>query len=420
MVVNSMTQTGTAMDSVIAPLFERLCARERRDEFLQHRSRRASNEEYEGLEAYILSDACESDLQALLAREYDFPLPRRVQLRKGHSDRRRTVYAYPERQKNLMKYITWGMLEYDDIFSESLYSFRKKRGVADAFRRIAREDYARSLYVAKADVHDYGHSIRPEHLKPMIEGIIGPRDPALLDFLVYLLDRGEYLSDGKVIRGDMGGLPGIPMGSFFNNVYLMDLDRTLEQQSVMYCRYADDIAVFTNTRAEAQDALDTIRTATGNLGIALNEEKTQVIAPGEDIELLGIEIRDGQMDVSDHTLAKARTKLTHYADKLVRREQREGLPHQQAAMMMARRIDRYFYRTGNEEHELSWRDFFFRVLTRPDSLHALDLVCQDLIRRAATGKRGDARYRFRYKDIQTLGYRPLVSEYYRYRESMSK
>ncbi len=287
---------------------------------------------------------------------------------------------------------------------------------ASAFRTVARNDYARSLYVAKADVHDYGHSIKPNLLKPMLENIIGPHDPALLAYLEYLLDRNEYLVGDKVVRGTMGGLPGVPMGVFFNNAYLMELDSILERQSVLYCRYADDIAVFTATRDEAQRAIDTIRSVTRRLGLSLNEDKTQIIAPGEDIELLGIAIRDGHLDVSDHTLSKARGKLTHCADKLVRREQREGLPRQKAAHMMAHKIDRYFYRTGNEDHELSWRDFFFRVLTRPDNLHSLDLACQDLIRRVATGKRGDARYRFRYEDIKALGYRPLVHEYYRYRE----
>jgi hypothetical protein len=319
-----------------------------------------------------------------------------------------------------MKYINWGMLEYDDIFSRSLFSFRQKRGVADVFRCIVRMNYARCFYVAKADVHDYGHSIRAVMLKPMLESIVGPRDPALLAYLIYLLERTECLVEGKVGHDDMGGLPGVPMGSFFNNVYLMELDRTLSQQSALFCRYADDMAAFTTTQEEAQDAITVIRTITADLGLTLNEEKTQIVKPGESIELLGIQIRDGHFDVSDHTLAKARNKLTHYANKLIWHEQHDDLPRSQAAAMMAHRIGRYFYRTGNDEHELSWRDYFFHVITRPDSLHTLDLVCQDLIRRVATGKRGDARYRFRYKDIKSLGYRPLVHEYYRYREEKNE
>ena len=81
---------------------------------------------------------------------------------------------------------------------------------------------------------------------------------------------------------------------------------------------------------------------------------------------------------------------------------------------MARRIDRYFYGDNTIEHKLSWQNFFFGVITRPDSLHELDLVSQDLLRIVATGKRGDARYSKSYKDIKALGYRPLVHEYYKH------
>lgn len=119
----------------------------------------------DALTAYIQSDDCTKDLQALLAGTFDYPLPRQVQLRKSHSERRRTVFVYPERQNNLMKYLTWGMLEYDGVFSESLFSFRKSKGVSDVFRNIVRAGYVRNLYVAKADVHDYGYSIKPTLLK---------------------------------------------------------------------------------------------------------------------------------------------------------------------------------------------------------------------------------------------------------------
>ena len=401
-------------------LFERLSSESERHDFLEHRARHTGFKEFEALAGYILGDACTQDLKALLQGVFDYPLPRQFQLRKSHSDQRRTVYAYPERQTNMMKYVNWGMLEYDDVFSDSLYSFRKAKGTADVFRKIKQMDFARGLYMAKADVHDYGHSVRPVFLKPMLADIIGPRDPQLFSYLIYLLDRGAYLRDGQVVCGDMGGLPGIPMGCFFNNVYLTELDAEMCKQTVLYCRYADDIAAFTTTCAEAERAIDTIRTYTAKLGLSLNEDKTLIIAPGEPIELLGIKISDGNLDVSDHTLAKAKGKLTHFADKLIRSEQRKRLDRKVAAAMMVRRIDHYFFRAGNEEHELSWRDFFFRVITRPESLHGLDLTCQDLIRRVATGKRGDARYRFRYEDMRALGYRPLVHEYYEYLEARSK
>lgn len=387
-----------------------------REAFIAHKERRIQGPLLDALVSYIQGQACTDDLNALLAGTFDFPLARQVLLRKTHSTRRRTIYIYPDRQNMLLKYVVWGMLEYDGIFYDSLYSFRRNVSVSKLFRRIAHADYVQQLHTLKADVRDYGHSIRPRLLVPMLENIVGERDPALLAFLVYLLERDEYLHAGVPTRGCMGGLPDVPVVCFFNNVYLMSLDTAMVARSTLYSRHADDICVFTATRTEVEDALAELRAITSGLELSLNESKTQLIEPRGSIELLGIQIRDAHLDVADNTVAKAKTRLSHFADKLVRREQRGKVSREEGARRLARRIDRYFYGDADNEHELSWRDFFFHVITRPDSLHEIDLVCQDLLRRVATGKRGDARYRFRYTDMQALGYRPLVHEYFRYRE----
>ena len=395
-----------------APLFERLCSPEMREGFLQNKARKLHDTELDELTSYIKGEPCTRDLEKLLASAYDFPLARQVKLRKSHSDRRRTIYVYPPRQNTLMKYIVWGMHEYDGIFSDSLYSFRSNINSTGLFNKIAQLGYARELFTVKSDVHDYGSSIDPDILLPKVEGIVAERDPALFSFLEYLITRDEYLANDELVHGSMGGLPGVPVGCFFNNVYLMGLDSAMEDRAVLYSRYADDIAIFTRTRGEAEAALAETRTIVSDLGLSLNEDKTQIIEPGGSIELLGIQIQDDGFDVADNTMAKAKAKLVHFADKLVRWERRGRISKEDAVRRMAGRIDSYFYGDDASEHKLSWQNFFFNVLTRPDSLHELDLLSQDLLRRVATGKRGDARYRFRYEDMRALGYRPLVHEYY--------
>ena len=313
-----------------------------------------------------------------------------------------------------MKYIIWGMREYDDIFSDSLYSFRNTINTYNLFKKIARLNYAHDLYTVKVDIRDYGHSIRQNILLPKVEKIVANRDPALFAFLRYLINKNESVVDGEIAYTDMGGLPGVPIGCFFNNVYLMELDSIMEKRSALYSRYADDIAIFAETRFDAESLLHETERIISRLGLTLNEEKTQIIPPGGSIELLGIQIQENSLDVADTTRAKAKTKLTHYANKLVRREQYGKITKGEAVKCMARRIDRYFYGDNTIEHKLSWQNFCFGVITRPDSLHELDLVSQDLLRIVATGKRGDARYRFSYQDIKALGYRPLVHEYYQH------
>lgn len=403
-------------------LFERALWRETREAYLQHREhkRNVGRLQAEQLAAYVLGDDCTADIEKLAAQNFDFPLPHQVKLRKSHSDRRRTIYVYPERQNMLMKYLSWLLHAYDPIFSDNLYSFRLKRSTADLFQRLEKRGYGRTLWVVKADVRDYGHSIRPELLLPKLERIVGEDDPTLMAFLEYLLTRDEFLRGGVRISGCMGGLPGLPLSPFFNNVYLMELDNMMAQSTVLSSRYADDIAMFAHSREEAQAALDGMRAIVGGLSLRLNEDKTQLLAPGERFELLGIEVSENALDVADSTVAKAKFKLGHFAHKLVLKEQREGLARAEAAQLMVNKVNKYFFGDLENEHELSWRDFFFRIVTRPDSLRDIDHHVQGLIRYVATGKLTDARYRFRYKDMRKLGYTPLVSDYYRYRREAAE
>ena len=404
--------TAFGQGGACVPLFERLLLPEMREGFLEHKARKFKDPELGELAAYINGPSCTADLEALLAGRFGFPPARLVKLRKSRTERRRVIYVYPPRQNALMQYIVWGMHEYDGIFSDSLYSFRTSISTESLFKKIARLDYARDLFIVKTDIHNYGASINPALLLPKVEGIVAERDPLLFSFLEYLIARDEYLVGDEVVHAGMGGLPGVPLSCFINNVYLMELDRVMENRAVLYSRYADDIAIFVETRGQAEELLAQTCSIISGLDLCLNEEKTQIIEPGGSVELLGIQIQDGNFDVADNTMAKAKAKLTHFADKLVRWEQHGKISKEEAARRMASRIDRYFYGDDTGEHKLSWRIFFFDVLTRPDSLHDIDLTCQNLLRIVATGKRGDARYRFRYEDMKALGYRPLVHEYY--------
>ena len=405
------------MEQPDLPLLECALQREAREAYVAFRMRRHISNRFvsKTLAEYVRSDDCTADLERLVAGDFDFPLPHQVKLRKSHSTRRRILYIYPERQNMLMRYIAWLLHRYDCIFSDNLYSFRLKLSTADLFHKLSTHNYCRKYWVVKADVHDYGHSICPQKLLPQLQDIMGREDPGLMAFLNYLLTRDTFLREGQVVQGCMGGLPGLPLSPFINNVYLMGLDQEMARASVLCSRYADDIALFTHNRTEAQEGLDRIRGILDDLSLCLNEDKTRVLAPGEDFELLGIQVNGTNLDVANTTVDKAKQKLGHYAHKLVLKEQRRGLPRDLAVQLMVNKVNRYFYGDSENEHELSWRDFFFRLLTRPDSLRDIDHTVQNLIRYVAVGKQTDARYRFRYKDMKRLGYVPLVTEYYEYR-----
>jgi len=370
------------------------------------------------LKEYVLSDDCTADIQRLLDGDYDLPLPHRVLVRKANTNRRRTLFVQRERQNFMLKYLAWHLHEYEDIYSDNLYSFRLGLKSKSLFNKILQVDPGRDLWVAKTDVRDYFFSINPKHLIPMLEKHVGPRDPQLLAFLTHMLTQNRYLVDDVPTTGPMGGLPGNPVAMIFGNVYLTSLDAELKERSVLSCRYSDDIAAFVQTQEEAEELLDEMRRVLHGLDLELNERKTAIAAPKQSVELLGLQICDHNLDVSENSLAKTRYKLKRFAHMLVIREQRGEITREQAAQVMVNRVNRYFYGRHESVHRLNWESYFFTSITRSDSLRDLDRFVQDLIRYVGTGKKTKARYRMTYEDMTRLGYKPLVHEYYRFRKDL--
>ena len=112
-------------------------------------------------------------------------------------------------------------------------------------------------------------------------------DPPLLDFLSGLLRQHRCIRDGAVTEEDRGAMAGVPLASFFANVYLMDLDRLFLEKGIPYFRYSDDLILFFPDSAQLEENLARIRGILDNKRLTLNEEKFSVSGPGESWEYLG-------------------------------------------------------------------------------------------------------------------------------------
>lgn len=396
--------------------FERMMLMENRELFLRERAERYERdvEEYLQLCAYLISDKCTEDIQRLIDGDYTWPLARMSLLRKFGTTKRRAVFVYPDDQRFLLMYLSWHLHCFDDIFCESLYSFRTRHTPAKLFKKIKKRKLHTTHWAVKTDVSSYFNSIDPERLVVMLREHIGTREPELVDFMSELLLRGEFTYHGEIRQGSMGAIAGAAFSNFFGNVYLMELDEAMEEQGDLYARYSDDICVFVNSREEAEEVLAKITEMLTERGLKLNEKKTEIHAPNESFGLLGFELRGEHLDVADFTLYKARRKMRIRAKKLNRRVDEGRYDRAKATEFMVRYVNRFFF-GGESTEALRWTEWFFGTITRPDSLEQLDSYVQSLIRYVATGKLGKARYRFTHAQIKDLGYHSLVSEYWKSR-----
>lgn len=401
------------MDRYIKVL-DKMIEKETREAFLERKrsSYNTRDFEIEDLEKYILSDDCVRDIERLRQRDFFFDVPRRTLLRKKNSTRRRAVYRFKPEESMIIKLMAFVMHDHDYLFSDSLYSFRIGRPICGIFNYIRRNGYNRTHWVLKTDIHSFGDNVDSGILMEQLAEIYKDKDPDLLWFFDCLLTRGQYYDRGVLRHGNTGALSGCALTNFFENIYLLDVDDIMREHAAYYCRFADDIAVFTETEEQAREAYEILAQKFKERGLEFNEDKTAITAPGERFELLGFQLENGEFDIAETSMRKVEWKLKHYADKLLRRQEKYGLSKEESIQRMIDRIDRYFFGIVRDDNELNWVDWAFSVLTRPDSLKRLDSCAQNCIRIAGSGKKTNAKYRVRYKDMQRRGYRTLVHAYY--------
>lgn len=98
---------------------------------------------------------------------------------------------------------------------------------------------------------------------------------------------------------------GIPVGSdasrILSEAVLLNVDKKLIEQGVVFVRYVDDFRIFADTRAEALKAIEVLTTLLADEGLSLNSRKTDIfqIVDAEEIALFTNKFAGGEHETID-------------------------------------------------------------------------------------------------------------------------
>ena len=348
--------------------------------------------------------------------------PRQNLIRKANSEKRRVIYSYAQKDSYLLKYITFVLMDFDDLYEDGLCSFRKDNKTAVFFNRVRSADPERKKYILQTDFHSYSNSIDQDIALSLVEPLFKD-DPEFFRFVNWIMKRNAYFK--KIKNADrsiewelkqerVSVVQGNPIGSFFVNMYLRDMDFELSQKADIYMRYGDDVAFFTDNIENALWAKETISHYADQRHLSIHENKSVLVPPGNNAEILGIEILPGNFDIGEFAEQKLIRKIRLYQDKQLRCMRRKKATKEIAMQRMIRFINRAFY--GREDkvntHEMNWVMHAFPIITQTDGLVNLDRVSEDAIRICGSGRKTDAKYRITYKEMTEKGFRSLVHAYY--------
>jgi len=93
------------------------------------------------------------------------------------------------------------------------------------------------------------------------------------------------------------------------NIVLNHLDWQLEQRGIRFVRYADDFVLFCPSRADAEEALEFVRSVLSDLGLALSPEKTRITTYGKGYSFLGFRLSRRSRRMRDKSLRKFKEKV---------------------------------------------------------------------------------------------------------------
>lgn len=363
------------------------------------------------LREYIDSEKFLSYESAVRSLE-GIPLPSKSVISKMSSQKKRTVYKYPYDFNMILKLLTYLTLrKYDHIYSPDLYSFRPGICAKDAIMSICRTEDLHKLYSYKIDVSNYFNSIPVDLICEELDKTITD-DLPLLNFMKSLLCEPYVLFEGEKITEQKGIMANSPIASFYANLYLKDLDEWFGSRGILYARYSDDIIVFAKSEDEIEQYKKVILDTLKDKGLSVNPDKEFYGRPEDGFTFLGVEVKNGDIDIAPASVVKLKGKMRRKARALERWRRRENLDGTKAASAFIRIFNHKLLEV-NDDSDLTWSLWFFPVITTSKSLHEIDLYAQELIRYLISGTHTKSRFNVRYDTLKELGYRSLVNEYYK-------
>ena len=400
------------MDSIIT----QLTRQEAWEEFLAYRllKGRFTWHDFKDADSFVEQEKYLHLGQKIVAGE-GLGIPTKKIVNKMGTGKKRVVYSFAPEEMMMLKLIAFKLYDYDDRFAPNCYAFRRGVKAHDAVFHITRAIRGQRMWAYKLDIHDYFNSISIDILLPILEAMMSD-DPMLYRFFEKLLTDNRVVYNGETILENHGVMAGTPTAPFLADVYLKDVDRHFAEAGVLYARYSDDIIMFAPDLETLEIYKSQMADFLKQYRLEVNPDKEKIYSPDEAFEFLGFKCHARDIDISEATKKKMKGKIKRSAKSLMRWSQKNHIEPEKAMKGLINHFNRKFYESGDTE-TLTWSRWFFPVINKTDGLKEIDHYLQQNIRFLSTNKHTKANYRITYAKLKQLGYRSLVNEYYRFKDS---
>ncbi len=195
----------------------------------------------------------------------------------------------------------------DTSFSDRCFGYRRNKSTKDMAYFAADSIKKGNIWVVEIDIQDFFDSISHEKLERAFKKLIA--DEKLCSFVMsYVSCRIE--NEEGVFRLARGILQGSPLSPLLSNIFLRSIDSFGQNVYAGYCRYGDDIRVYTQTKGEGESILREIECLLDEYDLSINNKKSGVFI-AEKRPCLGYELICRKSNVLIKPIQRSNKEIYH-------------------------------------------------------------------------------------------------------------
>ena len=264
---------------------------------------------------------------------------------------------------------------YGHLIDKNCVSYQKGIGVHNIIERIKKEflSYGYDTNGYKVDLSKYFDSVSKDVVFEALEELNtgSPLDEVLYEYYSQdiVFDENENL-----IEHYKSLAQGCAFGCFLANYVLRDIDKTIGDMDVIYCRYSDDILM---VGRDADKALETLEEMLSTKGLSLNPKKVEKIDGNHPFTFLGFKIDGQKVTLSDKSLKKFKKEI----------QKRTKYKRGRTLRSATKEINRYLYTAYiKNPTEFGWAEYFFKIINVEEDIIMMDNYIKDHLKHTVTWK----------------------------------
>lgn len=208
-----------------------------------------------------------------------------VPLYKGEKVRYISMYTMRDKivQHSVAKELT-NLFDYE--LQKSAYAYRTGKSAMHAAQDIEKcMIEMKQGFALKTDIHSFFDCILHERLRKILRTKI--REEDVIKLLFQFIKVPSIDKNGELTEKRTGIYQGATIAPILSNIYMIETDKLIEQETDFYVRYSDDILILFSDLKQAEEYCKKLELYISEIGLTLNEKKTQIVSFEQGFEFLG-------------------------------------------------------------------------------------------------------------------------------------